>query len=202
RLLVVTLKPATKRVGQQLDRQALGECIAVGLQDRPQFIRTFEIASVGQQTGRIDRKLSILKPPDSNCIKVLEPEAQRIHSSMTTRARRVLTMSLELLTKRHRRSNLCFIEIRHVRRRRRRRRVQDLFENPFPAQNRRGPRSIRRDGQHACLRQKPAAMGFARKRNPAKLRTLHSTYPVKLSKPLVQKRVVSVDELKDASILA
>ena len=197
---VVALEAAAERVGQQLRRDGPREGVAVGRQDVAQLIRARELASVRQLPRRVDRELAFRLAPRANGVEVLEAEAERIHAAMARRADGVLAVFLELLAHRRRRSDLRFVEIRHIGRRLRRRGIQEIVEDPLAAQHRRRARRVRGDREDAALRQHAAARRGGQVDLP-ELRSRDVRHAIVARETLVQERVAAVDEIEDAAIL-
>ena len=82
-----------------------------------------------------------------------------------------------------------------------RRRVQQVLEDPLAAQHRRGPRRVGRDRQDAGLREHAAARR-AGQVHAAELRPGHAGNAVVLRQPLVEERVLAVEEIEDAAVFA
>ena len=111
-------------------------------------------------------------------------------------------MRLELLAHRRRGADRRLVEVGHVRRRLGRRRVEQVVENPLAAQHRRGARRVRRHRQHAALREharRAACRVRSTRRNSGPLTSGDAVMP---RQPLVEIRVLAVDEVEDAAIVA
>src|SRR5580658_9208458 len=139
----------------------------------------------GQRTGSIDGELTILVPPRSDSVQILEAESERIHLRMAGSAFRILAMRFHLLPKGSRLANLGIVERRHRGRRRWRRGVEEILEYPLAAQHGRGPGRVGRNGQDAGLRQYAAAALGQAHIHSTKLRPRDSGNSVKPGEPLV-----------------
>ena len=91
---------------------------------------------------------------------------------------------------------------RHVRRRRRRRRAEDVFQNPLAANHRRRARGIRRDREDAALPQQAAALAVPVQRDAPEVAAVHVRNAVVLREPLVQERVVGLEQVEHAAVFA
>src|SRR6185295_3163893 len=92
RRLVITLEAASQGVGQQFLGQAFGKSLTSGFYYGLQLLWSVERSSVGQYAGSVDRKLPILRAPSADRVKVLQPEAQRVHTDVTRGASRILAV--------------------------------------------------------------------------------------------------------------
>ena len=120
---------------------------------------------------------------------------------MARRTRRVLPVLLHLAPQRKILARRTLFERRNRRRRRRRRRVQQVLENPLPAQHGRRPRRIGRNRQHTPVRQNPAAAIGAAHIHPPELRTGHPVHAIEARHPLIQERVLGVQQIQQTSVL-
>ena len=94
-----------------------------------------------------------------------------------------------------------FLQRRHLRRRRRKRRAQQIFQQPFAAEHRRGPRSVRRQRQNRSLRHDAAALAVLQAHALERL-TVDSLDPVVPRQRTIQERKLPVDEFQNAAVLA
>ena len=78
---------------------------------------------------------------------------------------------------------------------------QDVVEDEEPALHGRGPVGIRGDREHGPLRQHSAARAPGGQCHPAHLVALDALDPVVLRQPLVEERVVAVDQLEQAAVV-
>ncbi len=119
-------------------------------------------------------------------------------------ARRILSMLRQpLADRRRRRARLVLRQIGvHAGRRRRHRQAEDVVQQPFAAQHRRRPIGIRRRRQQRALRQQPAALIVVGQRDPPETAAVDPGNAVVPRQPFVDERVVGVQEIDDAAILA
>ncbi len=110
-------------------------------------------------------------------------------------------MFLELCPHRDGRADGHFVQVRHVGGRLGRGRVEQVVENPLAAQHRRGARGVRRDGQHAALREH-AGTRQPRQLHPAQLGPRHVGNPVMPRQALVDEGILPVDEVQNAAVFA
>src|SRR5687768_10761118 len=65
----------------------------------------------------------------------------------------------------------------------------------------RGTRRVRRDGQNTRVTQEPAAMTLLVHGDSPKLTAVHVRDPIMFSEPLVEKRIVGLNQIKHTAIL-
>ena len=94
-----------------------------------------------------------------------------------------------------------FVEGGNAGRRVGRRRIEQVVEHPPATQHRRGARRIGRNGQDARLREHAATLAIG-EFHAAEGGAGHAVDSVVLREPLVQVRVLRVEELEDAAVLA
>ena len=117
-------------------------------------------------------------------------------------ADRVGAVDLDRLPRGELPARLDDLQVRDVRRRRRRRRGQDVFQDPLAAFHDRGAVVVGRHRQYAGLAQQAAATQLRVEVHPAHRRAVHARYAVVLGQPLVDERIVGVEEGQDAAVLA
>ena len=89
---------------------------------------------------------------------------------------------------------------RHVGRRVGRRRAEDVGQYPPAPEHRRRPHRVRGDGQDAALPEQPAPVPAHR--HPAEVASLHVGNAVVPRESIVDERVVGVEQVEDAAVLA
>ena len=156
--------------------------------------------AVGELAGRVDAGALVVGAPRAHGVEVLERKAERVHHLVTARAHRIRAMLLHALA--HGPGLLALVlERRHVGWRRRRRRAEQVLENPFAAQHRRGALGVRRDRQDAAVPEQPLS-GLVGDRHAAKTAAVDVRNAVVPRQPLVDERVVGAQQIEDAAILA
>ena len=80
--------------------------------------------------------------------------------------------------------------------------AEDVVEQELAAQHRRRAIGIRRRRQQRALREQAAALVFVGQRHAPEPAAVDAGDPVVARKPLVDERVVGVQQLEDAAILA
>ena len=96
----------------------------------------------------------------------------------------------------------ALIERRHVRERRRRRRAEEIVEDIHATNDRRRPRGVRRDREHAAVPQQATAPALGCERHAAEAAAVDVGNAVVLRETLVEKGVVRPDQIEHAAILA
>ena len=114
-------------------------------------------------------------------------------------ARGVGPVLLHALAHRERAARLL-VERRHVGRRRGRRRAEDVRQHVLAARDRRRPVPVRVERQHAALAEQPAAV-VVLDAHAAILIAVDVRHAVVPRQPLVQERVVRVEQIQDAPVL-
>src|SRR5262249_15076430 len=122
------------------------------------FGRAFEGFAVGQRAGGVDVEIAILGAKRADGVVVLEREAERVHAGMAVSTGDVGPVLLHALAERAGQRALIVVQLGHVRWRGRRRCTQQLFEHPTATLDRRRPRRVGRDRQHAGLGEDAAAL--------------------------------------------
>src|SRR3954462_1899326 len=79
--------------------------------------------------------------------------------------------------------------------------AEEVVEDEQAALHRRRPRRVRRHHQHRAARQHPTARAVLRQRDLPEIVPLHVRHAVIVAQPLVQKRVVALDQLQHAAVL-
>src|SRR3984885_14812111 len=156
-----------------------------------------------RESGRgIDRAPVFLGSPAAQDIVILERHTVWTHLGGTRHAHRGDSMPLYLLA----RGQLApvgrriRVERRDTRRWYRRRRVEQIGEHPFAAQNWRGLRRMRRDHEHAALAQYAAALPIVGEIDLAKSGSFHTRDAVQLREPLIQDSVIAGDHIEYAAV--
>ena len=162
RHVVVRRRPA-EGVREELVREPADELVAVRHQHVPELVGALKLRSVGKHARRVDGQMSFARPPLPDAIEVFERESERIHPLMAPRTDRVLAVCFHPLAHRLLRAlpRARLRERRHIRRRRRRRRAEDVVEQELPADHRRRPRRVRRDGQNAAVTEQAGPVRIA-----------------------------------------
>ena len=88
-----------------------------------------------------------------------------------------------------------------VRRRRWRCRGEEIFEHPLPTQHGRGSRRIRRDGQEAAVAEQTTACAVGGQGDSTEVAAAHVRDPIVPGQPLVQERVIGVEQIEHAALL-
>ncbi len=86
------------------------------------------------------------------------------------------------------------IQSRNVCRRGRRRRGQQVLQNVLASKDRRRSGRVGRQRQNTALAEKSTSRASRRKRDAPEVASLHVRYPVMLGQPLIQERVVRVQQ--------
>ena len=135
-------------------------------------------------------------------VEVLQREADGIDVAMARAAHRIGAMPFELLA--HGRWPIlvrALLEIRHDGRRRQRRRVQQIRDDVLPAQHGRGARGDRGHRQDAAVAQQAAPIRI-RHRHAPEARAVDPADAVVPRQPLVDERVVGIQQIERAAVLA
>ena len=109
-------------------------------------------------------------------------------------------MSLQLLAQRAVDAHRGLVQARDARRRVRGRRGQQVVEDPLAAQHRRRARRVGRHREDAALGQHTAPRRAGEVDLP-ELLPLHPGDPVMAGQPLVEERVLAIQEIEDAAVL-
>ena len=168
-----------------------------------QLGRTVERRAIRKLCRRVDPGAGgVDVSPLADRVEILERQPQFVHLRMAAGAHRIRAVLRHLLAHRqHLRRVPLFLQLGHVCRRRRRCRAENVFQDPLAADHRRGPVRTRRPGQNRALSQQPAAHAVAGKRNLPEALAIDAGNAVVLRQPLVQERVVRVEQIEDAAIL-
>src|SRR5215813_11355134 len=122
---------------------------------------------------------------------------------MTTGAARTGAMQRQALADGLRRSCLVICKIGvHARRRRRDGQSQNVVQKKFPAQDGRRAIWIRRCNQQRALRKQSSALFGVWQSDATETAAVNSWNPVMPRQTLIDERVVGVQEVIDASVLA
>ena len=121
---------------------------------------------------------------------------------MAARAGDVGAVLGQPLADRERRRDRVVLERRHVRRRRRRRRAEDVFEDPLAADHGRGAGRVRGHRQDAPLAEQAAPHAVVAELDAAEVAAVDVRDAVVLGQALVQERVVRLQQVEHAAVLA
>src|SRR5262249_12605773 len=142
--------------------------------------------------------------PLADRVEVLEREPRRIDDAVAARAGRIGTMRLDLLAQRlglHGARLVALLERRHVWRRRNGRRVEKRAEDVLPAVHRRCSGGDRGERQDAALAEQSETIRI-RQLHLAETLAVDAGNTVVLREALVEERVVGVQQLEHAVVLA
>src|SRR4051794_33368018 len=122
---VVEFEATTERVGKHFFRSATQEITTLlREEDRPQFRRTVELFSADELARGINGPGVVLLAPCADAVESFEPEADRIHACVTTRADRIHAVLLHALAQGAvQLSAVLIVKVRHFWRWGRRRRA-------------------------------------------------------------------------------
>src|SRR5690606_28632978 len=81
-------------------------------------------------------------------------------------------------------------------------RPEKILEDPLPAYHRRGTVRVGRDGQDAAVAEQPSSRIVFRQLDAAEVRAFDTLDTVVPRDPIVQERVVGIEQLESAPILS
>src|SRR5947199_4500809 len=140
--------------------------------------------------------------PTAGCIEVFEGQTDGVHQLMTSRACRIRPVLRHALAHR---KNLAYRIVvsqrRHVRRWWWWWRAENIFENPFPALNRRSAVCIGRHSEKASLPKQTSTNAVVRQRYTTEVAAINIRNTVILRKPFVQECVIGVQKVDNTPIL-
>ena len=195
-------EPAAQRVGQQLGRERPCEGVRLLFQYSAQLRGACELPAARgavpvESIGNLPSSVRHAPMPSKFSRPKPSGSIRRWHEAHVGSLR----CRLHLLAQRRRGAHGRFVQARHRRGRRRRRGVQQVLEDPLAAKHRRGPRRVGRHREHARLHQHAFARRVAQIDSP-ELGAHDARQPVVAGEPLVDERVLRVQELQDAAVLA
>ncbi len=161
-----------------------------------------EPAPVGQAAGRVDGPALLEGPPAADRVEVLEREAHGVHQLVTARAGDVGPVLGQPLANRERRRDRVVLQRRHVRRGRRRRRAEDVLEDPLAADHGRRAGRVGGHGQDTPLAEQAAPHAVVAELDASEVAAVDVRDAVVLGQALVQERVVRLQQVEHAAILA
>src|SRR5205814_7324568 len=82
------------------------------------------------------------------------------------------------------------------------RRAENILQDPFPADHRRSPVRTRGIRQNRALSEQPATRAVGGKQSPPESFGVHARNPVVPGQTLVEERIVGVQQVEHAAILA
>ena len=200
---IVVLEAAAKRIRHQLLGHRPRKLLWLGEEERPQPGEPFEFGAAQRRGGVVDRPARFVNSsPRTDGIELFEREAKRIDHRVTTRTAWIRPVLCQPLPNRRRRDvRLHFREVRvDAGRRRGRGQPENVVQQEFAAQHRRGAIGIGRRRQQRPVREEATSLIGIGERHAPEATAVDSRNSVVPRQPFVDERVVGVEQLDDAAI--
>src|SRR5262249_31090021 len=147
------------RIDHELLTHRSDEHVRIAYQSVQQRGRTVDLHSVHQPPGSVDGDPSVGRAPSTERVVVLECKSNWVHQPVTARTGRIPAMYLHSIA--HGFDEWAprrLVESRDVWGRRWRRRAENVFQDPFAADDGRGASRQRRDEQDRPFAEQPTTL--------------------------------------------